>query len=410
MNPRTGKASKARIAWGIALGGLTAFAAYEAFASAFTNVTHRVRPELALLLSPDDPIALATIGETQLLSGKAIRHPDRLANLGKRSIKQLAVNPIALSLIGYSRSDADYRAGRSAMELADRMNRANLPVHLWLIEAAVARNDAAEALRHYDVAMRTSRSARQILSPVLTSALEDKALWPPFLSIARERPEWLPDFLRFAVRNSAKPAVFAELIEASGGVSGSAVSAAVSSELLKRLADQGAIGPALRLYASLPDADPKTPKSLSFEIADIDPRYAPLTWVTYNTPIMGSGFLRGASESENELHVNFYEPGNAQAAAKLIVVPAGTYRVRARQYLAEGSSGGRLTWEVMCQTGAQQKILWSKRLDLTPHPAQLDELIALPAGCDAFLVRIVGKTDQPGSEMVVQSPRLDRVS
>ena len=107
----------------------------------------------------------------------------------------------------------DLVAARRDFGFAQRLSRRDLSSELWLIEDAVRRGDVAEALRHYDIALRTQAGATDILYPVLARASVDPAIMPLLADRLLARPPWTDSFVVFLANATDQPAMVAELFE-----------------------------------------------------------------------------------------------------------------------------------------------------------------------------------------------------
>jgi hypothetical protein len=96
------------------------------------------------------------------------------------------------------RDKAEEPRARALVQQAELLSRRNLATELWLIEDAVRREDVPGALRHFDVALRTSKIAGGLLYPVLREALEDPQLTRPIAQTLSVAP-WRSQFLQYAV-------------------------------------------------------------------------------------------------------------------------------------------------------------------------------------------------------------------
>lgn len=146
------------------------------------------RPELALRLDGENAIVQA---EAALALVKGQPDPDnrrKARALALGALQRDAGNVDALAALGMS-SDSPKQVA-AAFTAAERLSRRNLITQLWMIENAVAKEDVATALRHYDIALRTSRSAPAILFPVLVNATADDALLPEIARTLAQRPLW----------------------------------------------------------------------------------------------------------------------------------------------------------------------------------------------------------------------------
>lgn len=399
---------------GVAAGGVALALAWFSFAGAMTNVTHRRSPDTALRFTSDDAVALASLADRRLAEAgpEAATDPEML-RLAHASLRGQALNPVALRLIGLGASvKGGFAAGKPAMIAANRLTRRDLPTQFWLIEEAVSRGDVAGALGHYDHALRTRPGSQQLLFPVLTAAIEDQALWPAFGRYVREPAPWLGDFARFAIRNSKNPRSLAEFLRRSGGLPHDDVFAALEAELLKRLVEAGAFADASRYYRSLGGADPAILAETGFTGATTETRFAPLTWELFASSGINSAFLRDEAGETIRLHATMEASTSSALARKIVYVTPGRYRFRAIQRTAAAAEGASAQWEMRCGVSRGSNILWSRPAPLTLDGNRIDEVVAIPAGCEAITLRLLASagTSPDGIEAIFGPASLVRVA
>lgn len=379
------------LARGIALGVASIALAWFSFAGAVTSAVHRRNPDAALRLTPDDAVALATQADRRFAAAgtRGASDPEILAQ-ARESLKRQALNPIALRLIGINASmTGGFPAGRSAMAAANRLSRRDLATQFWLIEEAVSRNDVAGALNHYDHALRTKPGSQQVLFPVMTVAAEDPALWSAFGRYVREPAPWLGDFARYAVRNTKQPGVFAQFLQRTGGLPRNDVFAALEAELLKRLVEAGAFADASRYYRTLDGANPAILTNAGFTAATIEERFAPLTWELFASPGISGAFLRDEKGDTVRLHAMMETSATGAVARKIVYATPGNYRFRALQRTADASEGASARWEIRCGDSRSNNVLWSKDAPLHLESIVIEDIVAIPAGCQAITLRLM---------------------
>jgi hypothetical protein len=115
----------------------------------------------------------------------------------KRALLRDPTNDSAAATLGMIFAmHGDEQKGRKFFAYSQKMSRRNYQVQLWAIEDAVARNDIAGAVHHYDIALRTSRLAPQMLMPVLASAIDDPDIRRELARVLIRQPAWGPTFVR----------------------------------------------------------------------------------------------------------------------------------------------------------------------------------------------------------------------
>lgn len=376
---------------GAVAGGLALALAWFSFAGAVTNVFHRRNPDTALKFIGDDAVALAAQADRRSTAAgvEAADDPEILA-AARESLSRQALNPVALRVLGISASiKGGFEAGRPAMAAANRLTRRDLATQFWLIEEAVSRGNVAGALSHYDHALRTKPGSQQVLFPVMTVAVEDPVLWPAFDRYVREPAPWLGDFARFAVRNTKQPGVIARFFQRSGGLPRDEAFAALEAELLKRLVEAGTFAEASRYYRSLNGADPAILAETGFTGATTQEKFAPLTWELFAGPGISSAFLRDEKGEAIRLHATMETSATGAIARKIVYVAPGNYRFRAVQRTGAPAEGAVARWEMRCGASRGGNVLWSKQAPLAPEGATIEDVIAIPAGCDAITVRLL---------------------
>lgn len=146
------------------------------------------RPELALRLDRENA---AVLSQAALALVQGQQDPTRrieARNLARAALARNAGNVNALAAFGLA--SAQPRQIAAVFKAAGRLSRRNLVVQVWMIENAVAKGDVTEALRHYDIALRTSRAAPSILFPVLVDATSNDELLPAIAKTLAKRPLW----------------------------------------------------------------------------------------------------------------------------------------------------------------------------------------------------------------------------
>lgn len=95
------------------------------------------------------------------------------------------------------------RDAQRLMAYAQYVSRRDVASQIWLIENAVAGGDIRGALRHYDIALRTSPSTSSLLFPILTAAIADPAIRSALVTTVGNRPPWATLFLEYAAASTA---------------------------------------------------------------------------------------------------------------------------------------------------------------------------------------------------------------
>lgn len=101
---------------------------------------------------------------------------------------------------------------RRGLRFAEFLSRRDTSTQLWLIEDAVTRGDIAEALLHYDRALRVSLKAQSTLFPVLIAAAEQPGVRVALENTLRQRPNWWAAFISQAIGQASSPDALIPLV------------------------------------------------------------------------------------------------------------------------------------------------------------------------------------------------------
>lgn len=369
----------------------TAVGAVAALANAAVNTLHTRAPQLALAIDADDPVAL--VRSAQLLRPAGANGSTTTLDVVQRSIARLPLNGPAFRLYALNGdSIADPELARAQMRLSDRMERRDIGAQLWLIESAVEANDVTRALQHYDRALRIEESARALLYPVLTQAIDSPLIRERFRPYMAANPPWLESFLRFAVSTTQRPVSLAGLARENDGWPEGAAFSSLDTELLARLVDKGDFAPAADHFRRIPGADRSALTSLRLTDASTNWRHAPITWQPYRIDgiqphILESAQGAGAVEIEADLEAGYKGP----VARKFLALEPGTYELSARMRAENHSRQDIAIWAVTCAGADGARPLMRQEVALQ-ETADLEGRIVVPADCPVQAVKVSADT------------------
>lgn len=232
--------------WGIR--GFLAFACViGCYASITRSVAYVIRasnPSVAYALVPRDGQVSAQQAGAIASSPNATltdrRRADTLALLALRKdpTAVLAVNALALN----RGIRGDVIGARRLFSYAERLSRRDLQVQLWEIEDAVKRGDIGEALSHYDIALRTSNRAPDLLFPILAAAIADPVVCRELAKTLSASPAWGEQFISFVAAHGTDPhstaQLFAALHNSSVKLPAEADAVVINALVAKNLTDQ----------------------------------------------------------------------------------------------------------------------------------------------------------------------------
>lgn len=267
------------------------------------------------------------------------------------------------------------------MNASAALSRRNLPTRLWFIERAVQGNDVEGALKHFDIALRTSAGASDILFPILYGALEEKELLRPILQLLRGNPPWGDRFLYAAVSSGVASENLALVMERLGrrpeydghDLTGLLIDVLISQrkfEVARRL-NQGST-PGLPRDALVNDPQFRRPLGVP-----------PFTWQLTSGSELDA--LRGQDpEGRPGLTVNVRSAQSLPVASQLLALPPGRYSFR--NSMAPGlPTEASAAWTLSC---AHDENILLGRAQLPRNGDEIAVSWTVPAGCSAQWLRL----------------------
>jgi len=398
--------SKSMIARKIAVLAVASTVAVSAAMSSFSAITQASNPAFSLRANPDNPVALVWQADADIeRAAKEGRSIAPIATQARRSLAAQALNPSALRQLAYVASEqGDQKHARELIALSTRLSRRDFGARLWLIEDAVARGDIAGALRHYDIAFRTSSKSAEVLFPTLTAALDDPAIRAAFVPYMKASPPWLPAFLADAIGRSSNPAALALLGIEAHRFPSSAAYPDLDLRLLEALILKRQYGAARDFFLSTGQRDPSL-------LADARLRApgqgSPFDWQVFDEAAFGAS--RG-NTGGIAIFANAGEQG--LVARKLLYLKGGTYRLNVSFNAVSLADKGFVQLRMICLATQSLPVIWTSELLRPVEGANLSANVSVAGTCPVQSLEIVagGGDGQVGSELEIGRIGLHAVS
>lgn len=357
-------------------------------------------PARAHALAPQDGRVAAAFSEK--LAGADATPADRVR---ADAVARDALNrdPTAVDAVGTLGLDAQIRgdqpAARRLFAYAQRLSRRDLRTHLWAVEDAVARGDVTGALKSYDVALRTSRVAPELMFPVLAAAIAEPSVRAGLVRTLAGRTPWSGSFTDYVAGNGPDPratvALFGDLRRANVPVSAEAQAALIGS-----LVTRGMIRDAWAYYGAIHPGAVRT--------ASRDPHFrgngvSPFDWVPVDDPAMSASIQRSGEGGV----FDFAAPPSVGGPLlnQIQVLPAGEYVIEGRGAGIDQPEGSRPYWVLTCLSDKREL----GRVVL-PNSAQANGMFtgrfSVPAGCAVQYLSLVARPSEVVSGV---SGQIDRV-
>lgn len=330
----------------------------------YLGVTHSLAmalPQHALdrahHLAPSNALVLAELSRQQLASeisaGGAIKTrlagPERLARQALQRDATAIPAVTTLGLIAQLRGDKN--AALRLFTYAEQLSRRDLPTQLWLIENAVSRENIAQALRHYDIALRTKRSAPDLLFPVLATASTDPAIAGELVKTLGTAPAWGPAFLLFLAAKTPDPRAtamfFTDLARAGIPVVDSA-----KAVLINALVSAGQFETAWRYYAIVrPGAQRGYSRDGRFSASFESPSV--LDWIP-SVGDTGPSVTIQRSGDYGVLHFTAPSTIGGQIVQQTQILSPGRYALEGHSSEINQPAGSQPYWVLTCRIGNRE--------------------------------------------------------
>jgi tetratricopeptide (TPR) repeat protein len=398
-SPTEGAARKIGIWRMVILAAFGLVGALGAFALAVSGVTRVKNPAAALALMPNEGTALATRAD-QLFFANPQKPPREARAMAAAALRQQAINPKALRLLGYySDLQGDNAKASQYVLMAQKLSRREAGAQLWLIEAEAREGDAPQALVHYDIALRTKPDIQAILFPRLLSAIEDPAIRAELKPYIRAKDGWGGNFLFFANANSKNLPVLVDLIAETGGLADQEDAKNQALGLLQRLVNEQYFADARRLYLRMPGAKPARMTSAAFDRSDRDSSFGPMGWQMIDDPDAGGGFTGKNDDGPAMLSVFANSATTRPVASRLLYLKPGNYNFASQLASIDRGDGGFLRWQLRCLSDKGGPTIWTlDSINMTTKAR-----LAIPDSCTVQLLSLIvsGGRGQTGLEATV---------
>ncbi len=336
--------------WAVS-GALAIAAAGLGTVSVLHSLAYMIRgsaPARAHALAPWDGRITALLSEQ--LSGPTASLVDRKRadDLARLALFQDPTAVPAVATLGINAQvQGETAAAREMFSYSQRLSRRDLRTRLWAIEDAVGRNDIPEALRNYDIALRTSRVAPDLLFPVLASAINEADIRGALITTLAKRPPWGQLFVAYVAENgpdARATAAFMVGLQKSGIPQPDGSVAA----LIARLLAEGHSDDAWRYYAAItPGVDRRRSRDPNFTTN----RTTPFDW----NPLGDSGISTTMQRGDRGNIFDFTVPSNlgGPLLRQTQMLPPGKYRIEGRSTGIEQPDSALPYWLLSCADGRE---------------------------------------------------------
>lgn len=337
-------------------------------------------------LAPGDGRVTALLAQKLVRSGADSATRARADRLARRALVQEPMAVVAAATLGLNAQlRGDVAGSRRLFDYAGRLSRRDLQTQIWAIEDAVARADIPTALRHYDIALRTSREAPDFLFPVLGSAIVEPNVRAALVATMAHAPVWPGTFIDYVSGNGPDPLVtaqfFLELRRA-----GVAIPPGAGATIISSLIAKGRIAAAWRYYASMHrHADPRRSRDPDFTEQPLTP--SPFDWVTISDAGVNTAIQRGTDGGV----VDFSAPASVggPVVQQMQMLPPGRYLLEGRSTGIDQSTSALPYWVLTCRDGREAGRVIVPNSGSDPKGGRFGGEIVVPTGCTAQTLELM---------------------
>lgn len=390
---RSAKSWAARGALAIAAAGL----GVTSVAATLSAVVRSKDPARAHALAPWDGRATGQLALKQFVDLQTAKAWPPGTGLALQALQQDPMVVPAVTMLGlHSEQRGDSKQARRWFAYGQRLTRRDLLAELWAIEDAVSREDIAGALRHYDIALRTSSHASDLLFPILVEALADPRIRINLRKTLALRPPWTSLFIEYAAGNGADPRATALLFRDLSR-DGHSVSDLARELLIGRLAAANAYDQAWAYYASFRRNPPRrTARDPNFAAELTNPTL--FDWQSVATDGLSASIERGV--------LDFAAPASASGTLvrQVQMLPAGEYRLSGHSMMIDQPEDALPYWLLSCQNGRELGRV------AVPNSSEASGnftgRMTVPQGCSVQTLALVARASSAVQGLVGQFDRI----
>lgn len=314
------------------------------------NALAKVDPARAHALSPGNGMVAARYAE-DLFAARPSTDPQGVAAVAAR--RALLDDPTAtdaLTVLGFQAQLRGEREKAAAISLySTELSRRELRPRLWAIEEAVTRGDIAGALRHYDIALRTSRDAGAMLYPTLGAAMAEPRIRAAFVPVLATKPVWKDEFLDHVARRRIAHEGLAALLE-EGRATGLTATEDVQVQIVDALILEGKPDRAWRVYQGLRKGS-RRDQSRDPAFALAASSRSALDWRAGEDSRLGAAILNDGQSGAIDFAA-LPDASGVLAQQSQLLAP-GRYRFDGRSRGIDQTASAQPYWTLICTDGRE---------------------------------------------------------
>jgi len=363
----------------MSLGGIS-------IANSLAEVVKGNDPARAHALAPGNGKITALLAEKELGEASVERASSETVQLARLAVRQDPTAVQAVATLGLQAiMQHNPTMARRLFTYSQQLTRRDLQTQIWAIEDAVTRGEVADALRHYDIALRTSKRAPDLLFPVLSKAIIDTDVRTGLVAILAKKPGWSPQFINYLANSNSSPEVsaifLAQLQQAGVRAPQDAVAATINSLLASQSFEI-----AWRFYASVrPGVDRRRSRNPQFSSDVATP--SQFDWTPANDAAINTSIQRDGRHGL----FDFLVPSSVGGTllTQLQMLPPGRYKLEGRSTGINQRAQTAPYWVLSCHGGGELG-----RIEI-PNSTQSDGAFAgqlqVPGTCPVQMLALIAR-------------------
>lgn len=369
--------------WRGIFAALAAVVGWFSVSDTLANVLVKSDPKAALALAPWKGTIAADLAQNEMSAAPVSEEQSYPAQLARKAIKLDSTAVEAFEVLGLqAQLRGNTGRARKIFTHSLALSRRELRPHIWAIEEAVSRGDIAGALRQYDIALRTSRSAPEVLFPTLAAAISEPKVREALLAMLESGPDWSGKFIEFVSRGRADPAAAISFFR-EGERARIPIGDANRTSLVNLLVGRGKVQLGWNYYSSFRNVMKNESRNPNFSAIVEKP--AVFDW----NPRNSAGISASIQRVRNGGVFNFSAAPSVGGVVldQRQVLPPGNYHFESTIEDLEQPDYSRPQWVLTCQGGQQLGKVevpnsLARRLKYNGH-------FSVPSGCSVQTLALV---------------------
>lgn len=366
--------------------------------SAFVGVARTRAPDLVPMMWHDPIAPMVQWGQIlQVEPSRVVDPPTREVALAALDVQPLNAPALRLLAMWEEGQNHPERANHFAY-LSEKVTRRDLLTQLFLLERAVAKGNIPAVLTHYDKALRVSPDSKQLLFPVLMSAMDDPSIRDSLAVYAEDPAPWIGGFLFTTLDTKGGAVSTAKLLLNPRVRASNPLLTKLSDNLLTHLANQQAFALAEQIIKKRSKNHYQTMSDLSFSAETTSQTYGAFSWQVTDNTDADIAFQRKTGGGQN-LYISIapYASPDRSLVERILHLTPGQYRFVERQ--TAGASNSVPYWQIECATSpGQWTSLWRSSVEQSPA-------VRIPPTCAWQRISLRSPSVSPpdGVEMTIDS-------